>query len=73
LIDNTIASGSKSGYNFLVTNVTGSPVFTQYNVQAWPLGYNQTGVRYFCSTQDAVVRDAGTVSNTCAGTENPLQ
>jgi prepilin-type N-terminal cleavage/methylation domain-containing protein len=73
LVDTTISGGSKSGYNFLVTNVTGSPVSTQYNVEAWPLGYNQTGVRYFCSTQDAVVRVSGTVSNTCVGTEQPLQ
>ncbi|MGA2965630.1 MAG: prepilin-type N-terminal cleavage/methylation domain-containing protein [Terriglobales bacterium] len=73
LIDSAISSGSKSGYNFNVTNVTGGPPATAYQVSAWPIGYNQTGVRYFCSTQDAVVRVAATTANTCSGTETALQ
>jgi prepilin-type N-terminal cleavage/methylation domain-containing protein len=73
LTDDAVATGSKSGYYFNVTNVTGGPPATAYQVSAYPIGYNQTGVRYFCSTQDAVVRDAGTTANTCAGTETALQ
>ncbi|MGA2965631.1 MAG: prepilin-type N-terminal cleavage/methylation domain-containing protein [Terriglobales bacterium] len=72
LTDDAVASGSKSGYYFNVTNVTGNPA-TSYQISAWPTGYNQTGIRYFCSTQDAVVRVAGTTANTCAGTETALQ
>jgi type IV pilus assembly protein PilA len=63
LIDSTLAGGTKSGYTY------GS-----YYAYANPLTSNSTGVRSFCSIQDAVVRVAGTTAvSTCAGTETPLQ
>ena len=73
LTDDSVATGAKSGYYFILQNVTGGPPASAYNINAYPIGYNSTGVRYFCSTQDAVVRDAGTTSSTCAGTETPVQ
>ncbi len=60
MIDLNLASAStvataKSGYYFAVTNVAGTPSL-EY-VAAGAAGvYNQTGVRSFCSIQDAVLR-----------------
>jgi len=62
LIDYTLASATattaaKSGYYFAVTNGTTAttPVST-YTVGSAPSAYNSTGVRSFCSVEDAVVR-----------------
>jgi type IV pilus assembly protein PilA len=73
LIDSTLAAGTKSGYTFKAAGSGGPPSGTYY-AYANPLTSNSTGVRSFCSVQDAVVRVAGTAAvSTCAGTETPLQ
>jgi type IV pilus assembly protein PilA len=73
LIDTTLSSGTKSGYTFAMGS-SGTPV-SAYAVWANPVTENSTGVRSFCSVQDAVIRVAstGTAVTTCAGTETPLQ
>jgi type IV pilus assembly protein PilA len=72
LIDSTLAGGTKSGYSFVVA-ASGAPAGSYY-AYANPLSSNSTGVRSFCSVQDAVVRVTGTTSvSTCVGTETPLQ
>ena len=55
LIDSALASGTKSGYTFDVGNTSGTPV-SMYTVAADPITLNTTGVRYFCSLPDAVLR-----------------
>jgi prepilin-type N-terminal cleavage/methylation domain-containing protein len=76
LLDNTLAAGVKSGYNFAA--VGANPVNganTSYAAGGAPTAYNQTGVRLFCSIEDGVVRwDANTSKSTtppnataCAG------
>jgi prepilin-type N-terminal cleavage/methylation domain-containing protein len=73
LIDSTLAAGTKSGYTFKAAT-SGSAPSGAYYAYANPLTSNSTGVRSFCSIQDAVVRVAGTSAvSTCAGTETPLQ
>jgi type IV pilus assembly protein PilA len=73
LIDSALETGTKSGYSFQVTGVSGTPAST-YQVIASPVQPNQTGVRYFCSFADAVVRNNGsTAITTCAATVPPLQ
>jgi len=72
LIDTQLAGGTKSGYTFAITGVTGSPAST-YQFYANPLTPNQTGVRSFCSVPDAVVRYKTGAMSGCAGTEQPLQ
>jgi len=69
LIDSTLASGTKSGYNIAAAGTSGG-----YAAWANPVTLNTTGVNSFCSVADAVVRNvgAGTIA-TCAGTETPLQ
>jgi type IV pilus assembly protein PilA len=72
LIDTQLSSGTKSGYNFALSGVTGTPAST-YQFIATPLAPNQTGVRYFCSFADAVVRFAATAPAACDNTVAPLQ
>jgi prepilin-type N-terminal cleavage/methylation domain-containing protein len=60
LIDNTLASGTKNGYNFTVTGI-GTPA-GQYFAAASPVPGN--GNRSFCSTEDATIHvdPTGTVA-----------
>jgi type IV pilus assembly protein PilA len=72
LIDTQLAGGTKSGYSFGISGVTGTPAST-YQVIAAPITPNQTGVRYFCSFADAVVRVNPTASiSTCDYSQSPL-
>jgi len=68
LIDSVLAGGIKSGYTFVATGVSGS-----YSAIASPTVPNNTGVRYFCSDADAVVRYSYTAITTCDGTVASLQ
>ena len=71
LIDTQLASGAKNGYTYAIT-ATGEPVST-YSIIASPAVPNQTGVRYFCSFADAVVRYAESAITNCDGSITPLQ
>jgi type IV pilus assembly protein PilA len=55
LIDSVLASGTKSGYTFTGTAAGGPPTGTYYWAGV-PVSANQSGVRSFCSFEDAVVR-----------------
>jgi len=55
LIDSVLAGGNKSGYNFASTG-SGGPPATMYFATAVPVTLNQTGIRSFCSFEDAVIR-----------------
>jgi type IV pilus assembly protein PilA len=55
LIGSDLASGNKSGYNFVAVG-SGGPPATQYYATAVPVTVNQTGIRSFCSFEDAVIR-----------------
>ena len=54
LIDSVLASGTKSGYQFLVGGTTGTPAVT-YTSSATPTAPNQSGTRFFCSDQSGVI------------------
>jgi type IV pilus assembly protein PilA len=63
LTDNVLASGTKSGYNFVVTPVSG--VSAQYWAYALPTitsGIAQTGTRRFAISEDAVMRGDTTLA-----------
>lgn len=70
-IDNVLAGGNKSGYSFAYASAKGSggtgPNVT-YGAGAIPQNFNQTGVRAFCSAEDAVIRWAAGSSSTAAAT-----
>ena len=80
IIDNVLANGAKSGYNFVaagaVPNAQGA--FTQFLATADPSNLNVTGTKGFCGTEDNVVRfiapDAGAPNRaTCLGnTYSPI-
>ena len=55
LIDSVLAAGTKSGYTFASTGAGGPPA-VQYYATGTPVTVNQTGIRAFCSFEDAVVR-----------------
>ena len=55
LIDSVLAGGIKSGYNFTAAG-SGGPPATQYFATGTPVTLNQTGIRSFCSFEDAVIR-----------------
>jgi type IV pilus assembly protein PilA len=76
LLDESLAGGVKSGYNFAAGG--GNPAGgenTSYVVGAAPLVFDRTGTRVFCSTDRNVIRvDANTAGTTvppngaqCAG------
>jgi type IV pilus assembly protein PilA len=71
LIDTQLASGAKNGYTYALT-ASGEPVST-YEIVASPAVPNQTGVRYFCSFADAVVRYSESAIANCDGSITPLQ
>jgi type IV pilus assembly protein PilA len=72
LIDTQLAAGTKSGYSFSMGGASGTPNAT-YQFFASPIQANQSGVRYFCSFADAVVRVNPTASiSTCDYTQSPL-
>jgi type IV pilus assembly protein PilA len=70
LIDSALAGGTKSGYVFTLSDVTGSPTAT-YNFIASPVLWNYSGIRYFCTYADAVVRVSTTAITTCDNTVAP--
>jgi len=72
LVDNALTSGTRSGYIFTLSNVTGTPAST-YTFIAAPVLPGGTGGRYFCSFADAVVRYNSTTITTCDGTVLPIQ
>jgi prepilin-type N-terminal cleavage/methylation domain-containing protein len=74
LIDSVLSSGTKAGYSFAVGagSTTGTPQ-PSYSVIATPVIPNQTGTRYFCSFEDAVVRAQTSAIASCTGAVPPLQ
>lgn len=74
LIDSVLSSGTKAGYTFVLGPgaTTGTPQ-PSYDVVASPVVPNQTGTRYFCSFEDAVVRASITAIPSCTAAVAPLQ
>jgi prepilin-type N-terminal cleavage/methylation domain-containing protein len=75
LIDTNLAGGQKAGYNFAMAVTTSGSVNSGYQASADPQVANQTGVRFFCSFEDGVLRSgAATLAGTaCVNTVAPLQ
>jgi type IV pilus assembly protein PilA len=55
LVDSVLSAGAKSGYNFAATG-SGGPPQSAYYATGVPITLNQTGIRSFCSFEDAVLR-----------------
>lgn len=66
LIDGLLASGTKSGYDFELCDVSGSGQTAQFGVTALPSftsGVAQSGTRRFAMTQVGVMRGDSTVTS----------
>jgi hypothetical protein len=68
----TVPAAAKTGYDFGMGVPAGSPPNQGYPVGGAPAGFNQTGVRGFCSNEDGMIRVASawnaaptTVNATC--------
>ena len=75
LIDSVLTAGTKSGYSFFAGAGSGNTVpLATYNIWTNPVVPNQTGVRSFCSFEDAVVRatTAAAALAACPVTTGPL-
>ena len=64
LIDQVLAGGQRSGYSFALSNTSGTPA-SSYNVIASPILSNYSGVRNFCSFEDAVLRGSMAAITAC--------
>jgi type IV pilus assembly protein PilA len=73
LIDSVLVSGTKSGYIFSTTGVTGTTPLATYQFIATPVLPNFSGTRYFCSYADAVVRFSMSALTSCDNTVSPQQ
>ena len=73
LIDTQLATGVKSGYSFVLSGTGSTAPVSAYQIRGDPLTPNQTGVRFFCSFADGVIRVGTTSLTTCDTTVTPLQ
>lgn len=76
-IDSALSSGAKSGYTYSL-QIGSSPVIAgiapSYSIVATPQMVDVTGIRDFCSFEDAVVRSSSSaVAAPCDGTVTALQ
>jgi prepilin-type N-terminal cleavage/methylation domain-containing protein len=72
VIDGVLASGVKQGYTYTFTAGGQTPAVS-YQIAAKPTQAGQSGVRVFCSFEDAVVRFRPSgVATTCTGTDTVL-
>lgn len=62
LTDAVLASGTKSGYSFVVNPVPGQPQFWAYALPLVTSGIGQTGTRRFAITDDGVLRGDSTLT-----------
>ena len=65
ILDSALGSGTKSGYQFVALGFAqGGTVNVSFVAGSAPQAFNVTGVRYFCSTNDGVLRADPGVSGT---------
>jgi len=65
----TTGGTAKSGYYFQEASTTNNALVTGYTVDGLPATVNQTGVRGFCSNEDAVIRFTA-VGSAASGSES---
>lgn len=77
LIESKLASGQRNGYAFEITGCASGPDGNgnaKYQVVAYPVAVNQTGIRAFCSDESGVIRvDAEGSAQNCLQSGRPLQ
>ena len=73
LVDTALAAGTRSGYSFTLpsSSLSGTPT-SSYQFIATPVMWGYSGIRYFCSYADAVVRVNPTTITNCDGSISPI-
>jgi type IV pilus assembly protein PilA len=74
LIDEKLTSATRYGYRFRIDGCggrTGGPV-TQYQISAFPVKFNQSGVRQFCSDESGVIKSSKNSRQDCMESGAPL-
>ena len=71
LIDSALAGGTKSGFNFTVSNCPGTPK-ASYQFTAAPVSPGITGQRYFCTDTSAVLQYSTSTITTCGTGTTPI-
>jgi type IV pilus assembly protein PilA len=71
LLDQVLALGTKSGYNFTAVAGAGAAPIVTYTANAAPVSPGQSGQRYFFTDQSGVIRYNQSAVATVA--DNPLQ
>jgi len=75
LLDSKLVSGQKNGYAFELSGCTADDkgAMVHYQVAAYPVTRNQTGIRAFCSDESAVIRvDPNGSAQECLANGDPL-
>ena len=74
LIDSELASGRKHGYTISITSTENLPI-TSYEVSASPVSINKTGSRYFCESEEGVMRSSTSAITvgSCKGVSSRVQ
>ncbi len=74
LIDEHLTAGQKRGYRFALENCVNTETDHKYQMVAYPLVRNQTGVRTFCSDESAVIKvGEGESAEECLASGTALQ
>jgi type IV pilus assembly protein PilA len=74
LIDERLASGEKSGYRYVLQNCVNADDGGKFQVVAYPMIRNQSGVRAFCSDESGVIKvNASGSGEDCLANGRPLE
>jgi len=73
LLVDRIVSGATAGYRFVLDNCVNTETEHKYQVAAFPMVRNQTGVRIFCSDESGVIKAGeGESAEECLANGSPL-
>ncbi len=72
LLDSSLASGHKSGYDFTLECLGSGTPAVNYQVTAAPSSPGVTGQRYFCTDGSGVIKYDATSSANCLTNGNPI-
>src|ERR1035441_6683000 len=65
-------AGQRTGYSFQLSTGSGTPN-GGYSAFASPVTFNYSGMRYFCTFEDVVIRESGSAIATCNNSVSPQQ
>ena len=70
LVDSVLASGAKSGYQFVYSATAVNGIYSAYQVNANPLTPGSTGQTYYFTDHSGIIRQ--NAAGTASGSDSPL-